>query len=320
MSKLVYIHIVLVAALLGAQGSYSVDEVEISAERDSTFILIRTSGPADFKKFTIDNPPRFGIDFFGAIFNLPNKEYTLDKPGIVMSVRGSQNKPAPNPVARIVFDLVDKAQTINERKHPEGVLVAIYTPGYPKFEKWSTGKGKPLIKPAVKESVAVAESAAVAKPETAAVAKPESAAVSILPKEIPPELAMYMRPETLYYKGITADKETIEVAKYIRNMVLYTPKGGDPFVKPKRSKELPLGKQPLPQVENLSVVGIVKAGDLRVALLQDKTGFGYTIAPGDSVEGGICKEITDTSALFNLFEFGQVRMIELPLVKPKKTK
>ncbi len=306
-------HILAILCVLFAQGKYTVDEIDIHSSKDSTFILVVTSAPAEFKKFSVDNPPRLGIDLFGGIFNLPKSEFSIDRPGIIMSVRGSQNKPAPDAVARIVLDLVEKASSANIRSHPEGVMIAIATKGYPEFKKWSTGRlsaEKTVKIPA--ETTAVVETVA-APPETTKTAAIEG-------EEIPPELAMYMRPETLAYKGITADKETIEVAKYIRNMVIYRPQGLDPFVKPKSTKDVPLGMQPVPMVDHLSVVGIVQSGNKKMALTQDNSGFNYIMSSGDTIENGYCSEVTDTSAKFSIFEFGQIRKVELPLIKPEKGK
>ncbi len=313
-------HILIILGVLFAQGKYTVDEISIHSTKDSTFVLVITSGPAEFKKFSVDNPARLGIDLFGGIFNLPKSKFSIERPGIIMSVRGSQNKPAPNAVTRIVLDLVEKVSNANIRSHPEGVMIAIPTPGYPEFKKWSTGRlaaGKGAKIPA--ETTAVAETVA-AKPETTAAPAGTTKTAAIEGEEIPPELAMYMRPETLTYKGITADKETIEVAKYIRNMVVYIPTGIDPFITPKSTKEVPLGAQPVPLVDQLSVVGIVQSGNLKMALLQDNSGFNYIMSPGDTVDGGYCSEVTDSSAKFSLFEFGQMRKVELPLIKPEKGK
>lgn len=239
-----------------------------------------------------------------------------------MSVRGSQNKSAPDAVARIVLDLVEKTSGVDIRSHPEGVMIAIATKGYPEFKKWSTGRlpaEKAVKIPA--GTTAVAETVA-AKIETTAAAAAGTTKISaaIEGEEIPPELAMYMRPETLAFKGITADKETIEVAKYIRNMVIYRPTGVDPFIKPKSTKDVPLGIQPVPMVDHLSVVGIVQSGNKKMALMQDNSGFNYIMSSGDTIENGYCSEVTDTSAKFKIFEFGQARKVELPLIKPEKGK
>ena len=318
MSK-VLLHISLLSCILLAQAKYSVNEVVVNSERDSTFVLIMTSAPAEFKKISMDNPPRLVVDLIGGIFNLPKSEFSVDRPGIIMSIRGSQHKPAPDEVARVVLDLVEKVPVVNIRNHPEGVMVAIPTKGYPAFKKWTTGRGEEIKIEKVPAETTAAEEAVPAKAETTAVAETTKTA-AIEEEEIPPELAMYMKPETLSYKGITADNETIEVAKYIRNMVLYIPKGSDPFITSKRTKEVPLGVQPVPSTDNISVVGIVQSGNTRMALMQDNSGLSYIMSPGDTVENGFCKTVTDTSVVFSIFEFGQERKVELPLIKPEKQK
>ncbi len=311
--------LLLCPVLLCAQ--YYIVEISIHTALDTTYVQIFTNDVADFKKFYIDNPPKLGVDFFGAIYNLDKKEYLKVPPGIIMAVRGSQYKSAPDNVARIVLDLVEMPKNYDVRSHPEGVMIAIHTPGYPPVEKWTTGRIE-APEAAVIETTETTEVVEEAVPEsvvteTVAVKDTISPEVALEVEEIPEELAVYMRPETLTYKGVTADQETIEVAKYIRNMVLYNPRGDDPFVAPKPTKEAPIGKEPVPIVEKLSVVGIVRMGEKNVALMQDESGFGFVIMPGDTVEDGICTAVTDTSAKFDLVEFGQVRKVEIPLVKPK---
>ncbi|RKZ32021.1 hypothetical protein DRQ33_06665, partial [bacterium] len=325
MVKNTTIFIIVGVITLFAQNRYSVNEITISTSHDSTFILAITSGTPDFKKIATDAPPRIAIDFFDGIYNLPKDEFSRMPPGIVAAVRGSQREPLPKPISRIVLDLVEPAKDVSVRKHPEGVMIAIPTPEYPQFGKWTSGRKEPSpdAAKALAESVVVSESIAVVSDTITAEAKETTAVtekpiVPLTEEEVPAELAMYMRPETLLYKGITADMETIEVAKYIRNMVIYAPKGDDPFIIPKRTKEIPIGSEPLAMVENLSVVGIVHAGDARMAILEDETGFGYILTEGDSIEGGKCTTVTDTSAVFTLSEFGQLRKLELPLVNPKK--
>ena len=301
----VFINIAMILSVMAAFGQYTVDEVKIYCQKDTTTVQILTSAPPDFKKFAIENPPKLGVDFFNAKFNLPQKEYLQVPPGIVMAVRASQYRSAPQPVARVVLDLTEMPGVYDV--HPlgggNGVEIKIPTPGYPAIKEWTTGR--------------------LAPPETMAVAPEESVAAETakavpVTEQVPPELAVFLRPETLVYKGITADNETIEVAKYIRNMVVYTPKGEDPFVTPSPGRKVPIGQEPVPAVDKLSVVGIVEIGGRKIALMQDESGFGYVIGPGDTVEDGRCVEVTDTSAKFDLIEFGQIRKVEIPLVKPKK--
>ncbi|MCD6418424.1 hypothetical protein J7M00_06555, partial [bacterium] len=94
----------------------------------------------------------------------------------------------------------------------------------------------------------------------------------------------------------------------------------DPFITSKRTKEVSLGVQPVPSTDNISVVGIVQSGNTRMALMQDNSGLSYIMSPGDTVENGFCKTVTDTSVVFSIFEFGQERKVELPLIKPEKQK
>jgi hypothetical protein len=296
---------------LFAQANYSIDEVTLSSDKANTTIVIKTSDKAEYNKSTMGNPPRLVIDLTSAMLNLPQKEYSKMPPGVVVSVRASQT----GGNCRIVFDLADDIKAATTKDIEGGFSIQIPSSDYTPIANWTSGsKG---TSPVPKKSAA----AAPETPETPA----EQPAAPETPKQepfasenIPPELAIYMHPETLSYKGVIADKETIEVAKYIRNMVIFSIAPRDPFVRPSRNKELPLGKEPLPNIDELTIVGIVKSGASRIAISQDKKGFGYVITVGDSVESGICVAITDTTARFEVVEYEQLRRIELPLVKPNK--
>lgn len=312
--------ICLVFVIACGQAQYFVNEVTISIQGDSTFVFIGTSSAATFKEFTTESPPRIGIDLINGIHNLPANDFSRLPPGIISSIRGAQNKPMPEPVTRIVLDLVEPPPPINVRQHPEGVMIAIPSVGYPRFERWSSGK-KPMLPAQPTQAPVVEEPETPPVSETKAEstkAAPDTTGEFAISEEMAPELAIFMRPETLSYKTISPDAETIEVARYIRNRVAYRPVVSDPFVQPKRSKDVPFGEEPLPDVEDLTIVGIVQSGSLRMALTQDDLGYSYIIGVGDSVANGKCYAITDTSVIFNIVEFGQSRRIELPLTKPKK--
>ncbi len=321
MRRASYIFICITFAIAFGQAQYFVNEVAISIQGDSTYVFIGTSSPATFKEFTTENPPRIGIDLINGIHNLPANDFSRLPPGIISSVRSAQNKPMPEPVTRIVLDLVEPPPQINVRQHPEGVMIAIPSLGYPRFERWSSGK-KPSLpaQPTQEQAVEEVETVAISKtPAESAMVLPDTTGELVISEEMAPELAMFMRPETLSYKTVSPNAETIEVARYIRNRVAYRSVAFDPFIQPKRSKEVPFGEEPLPEVEGLTVVGIMQSGNLRMALTQDDLGYSYIIGVGDSVENGKCQAITDTSVIFNIVEFGQSRRIELPLTKPKKT-
>ncbi len=282
--------------------AYKIEGVKLRSTADSTFVQILTSKKPTFKKFSSEKPPKIGVDFSGGTYAIDQGEFKNLPAGIVKSIRGSQYQSEPNPVGRIVLDLSEKPKTFAVRSNPEGILIAIPSETYAPIQNWSsTGKKT--------------GAEATTKKDTAVVAIDSAMNIEA---DVPPELAIYMRPETLSYKGITADMETIVVAQYIRNKVVYTGKGPDPFLTPSNEKKRELGKDILPSVEDMLVVGIVQIGGHNVALMQNSKGVGYVIAGGDSVESGICVEVSDTSAKFDLYDFGQVRKVEIPITRPDK--
>lgn len=305
--------------------NYSVDEITLECPKDTTFIRIFTGGTPQYSKFTIENPPKLGIDIQNGINKLPSNDYFKVPPGLVMAIRTSQYKPLPEPVVRIVFDMVELPKNYSIRTEGEAIVIAIPSKSYPQFARWTSGrKEKEKVTPQKAETVSVAPTI-TAKPETTAkppvepeapAQQPASAESILTAAGVPPPPA-WMRPETLRYKGITMENETVEVAQYIRQIVRYMPPTSrDPFVRPTRVKKMPLGMEPLPAVEHLTLVGVAMTSERNMAIFQDNRGYGYILSPGDSVEDGICLEINDTTAIFEVEEFGQKRKIIVPL--PKK--
>lgn len=303
--------------------NYSVDEITLECSRDTTFIKIFVDGPPTYSKFTIENPPKLGIDIKGGIHKLPNNDYTKVPPGLVMAARTSQYKPLPEPVVRIVFDMVELPKNYSIRVEERAIVIAISTPSYPQFAKWSSGrKEKEKAIPQPIETVSIISPIPAKEETTAKITTPETTALqpasteSILAAAGVAPTPAWMRPETLRYKSVTMQDETVEVAQYIRQIVRYIPPTSrDPFVRPTRVKKTPLGMEPLPAVEHLTLVGTAMTSERNMAIFQDNRGYGYILSPGDSVEDGICIEINDTTAIFEVEEFGQKRKIIIPLLR-----
>ncbi|MCD6124467.1 AMIN domain-containing protein [bacterium] len=300
------------------QKRYTVDEIRLSAKGDSTFIQITTNAKPDAKKFIIENPPRLVVDLFGGIVNLPKSQYRLLPAGIITSIRAAQHVSKPTPITRIVFDLADVVTTARLKITPTGVKLSLHTPHYPEFSGWSSGRLAPApIKPekAAKETT-------ITKPKPAEAPKESLLAVSqpveslfAAEGELEPEIAKFLKPETLIFEAVSEEKDTITLARYVRNLVVFLPPKKDPFAMPERHRKIEFGKEPIPFVEELTLVGVVKSGNVNMAIMQDQVGYSYILAPGDTVENGNCIEVNDTSAVFRVVEFGQARRVVIPLKK-----
>jgi hypothetical protein len=286
---------------------YNVDEVRIRGRRDSTFITILTSGKPTYNTFFIDMPPRLGVDFTHGVINLPRTEYGDMPPGIIASVRAAQFKTVPKLITRVVFDLVEVNNRIHVYRIPNGVKISISTPIYPEFAEWTSGRLKPLPSEKPEEEYPPAEV------EIPAVAPTAEESLLAAQGEILAELAEFLKPETLVYQAVTMHNETLSLATYIRNLVFFRLPPRDPFATPTTDYITSIGEEPIPLLENLTLVGIVKSGDFYFAVFRDRLGYSYVMTPGDSIVDGIVTDVNDTSTVFTIVEFGQPRKIIIPI-------
>jgi hypothetical protein len=102
--------------------------------------------------------------------------------------------------------------------------------------------------------------------------------------------------------------------KPLQNLIEYKVYGRDPF--------LPLNKDeegPLPNVENLQIVGILYDRSARIALLEDisEKGNAYALRENDPVKNGYLLRIEPDRVLFLLNEFGISRTFAMRLIKDK---
>jgi len=121
---------VLLLGAFVASASVQGDASQISAlriERDSSgspSFVISKSGAVRIQDFMMDNPPRLVLDFVGATYGMPNPVIEGDGK-FVEKVRSSQFTEAPDLVARVVFDLKNKAK-YEVKTDEEQVTVRFY--------------------------------------------------------------------------------------------------------------------------------------------------------------------------------------------------
>ena len=88
----------------GRRRPRSSSPIEVLASTGGAVIRISGDGEFPYSTFALTEPRRFVVDLGGVINRSPRPAVQVDG-GVVERVRVAQFKPAPKPVARVVFDL-----------------------------------------------------------------------------------------------------------------------------------------------------------------------------------------------------------------------
>jgi len=126
--------------------------VEVLASTGGAVIRIAGDGEFPYSTFALSEPPRFVVDL-GGVINRSSRSTVQVEGSVVERVRVAQFKPAPKPVARVVFDLRGNTLPTIERTGDALVL------SFPAADGSAA--------PAVAATAAAAPSAAPAKPAKA---------------------------------------------------------------------------------------------------------------------------------------------------------
>jgi type IV pilus assembly protein PilQ len=101
--------------------------IEVLAADGGAVIRITGDGDFPYSTFALSEPRRFVIDLDGVINRAPRPTVTVNS-AVVERVRAAQFKPAPKPVARVVFDLRRDTVPVIERT-PDALVVSFPAPG-----------------------------------------------------------------------------------------------------------------------------------------------------------------------------------------------
>lgn len=101
--------------------------VEVVGSEGGSVVRISGDGEFPYSTFMLSEPRRFVIDLEGVINRSPRSNLAVGG-GIVERVRVAQFKPAPRPVARVVFDLSQDSAPVIERTQ-DALVVSFGTPG-----------------------------------------------------------------------------------------------------------------------------------------------------------------------------------------------
>jgi hypothetical protein len=288
-TKIILSALILGIFILGAvpapaSSAIYLKNINVQKAGDSVVVVITSSAAGDFNAFVTEGKPeRIVVDLDGAINAWSTKKFTTLPCKSISSVRTSQFKPNPSPVTRVVLDI---GRPINFRSYKSGNDIIIKLPaatGETEFAAWDAqGKGTTPVPP-VK-----------AKAET---------------KPAP------VKAETVKPKKKSSDTKMASSPK--REVVSYgTSKFRDPFVSLVGgvSKTFADG---LPNLENLTLVGILEDIDGYRALLEDADGSGYILSQNDKIKNGYLVSVTEDKAVFQITEYGWTRTVALELELPE---
>ncbi len=321
MKKFIVISLLLTAVLCLAK--YNVVGFSLSIVDGNTVAEILTDGPTEVKTISLENPDRLIIDLIGGVHRLKTTGLPPLPKSVVVEMRSAQFQADPKPITRIVLVLAEPVKIGRVEDGPRSGKVIIPTPGYPDFEHWSVGRETPAGKTPAEQT-----------PTTPVEPKPEPVKAVSTPSEKTEEgeetvETIESRADSIA-KMIAGDKEVLSSmterdakgneVTFVRPKVEYRGKEfRDPFVIVERRESSEFGSESIPNVEGLSLVGIVRAGGgENLGILQDRNSWGYILGVGDSVMEGTVGEVTDSTIRFDIEEFGVIRPVNLELIKETK--
>lgn len=287
--------LILIALIISVcWASYNVVGLSLYRSNGGTVADIITDGPTNIKTLSLVKPDRLIIDLHDGIHRLRTDDLPTLPPGIVMKFRSAQYQAKPTPITRIVLVLAEPAGDVSVENGPRGGKVIIPTEGYPDIDTWSIGREVPgAPAPASAGAPTITETS---KPPESFVADTSTAV---------PESVMTV---------ITLDDSSGSDMAFVRPIVKYEGREfRDPFIVAESHKEQKFGEEAVATLDGLSLVGIVKSEGIFLAVLQDRSGWGYIMGVGDTVVDGKVGEVTDTTVMFNIEEFGVTRPVTLEL-------
>jgi hypothetical protein len=251
--------------ILGASSASSANylkDINVQKAGDSVVVVVTTSETGDFEAFlTTSKPERIVIDLKGVVNSWSAKKYMELPCKSISSVRTSQFKPNPNPVARVVLDIGRPVEFRSFRNGNDVVIKMKAVSDEIEFASWfARGQSKSTPAPVVK---------AEKKPEKKTVVAEK-------------------KPATPKKKAAGVKIESSPKRKVVRYR---TASLRDPFISLVGGSTGHLFEG-LPTLENLSLVGILEDAEGNGYILQanDKVKNGYLVSV---TEGKAVFQITE---------------------------
>ncbi|MCP4633772.1 MAG: AMIN domain-containing protein [candidate division Zixibacteria bacterium] len=283
--------------------SQSVKNIDLVRIENMTVATIYADGKVDFThKIISEAPIKVIVDIKGAKHELPQKDFYSLPSATIKSIRTSQFSLDPM-ITRVVFD-IGKPVTYTVKEEGDRIVLSFPTPDDPDFTPWAAGVPsiKRVERKETEQEPPEVKKVVKKKPSKAPEKKPEAQKVV---KKIPPA-----QPKR---------KGTVVKTRYKRARVIYNNKGTrDAFasllITGKGDKAF--GEIPVPAVEELKLVGILKDETDNIALLEDSEGSGFMLRAKDKVRNGWVSKVTDDRIYFQVSEFGWTRSTSMKLQSP----
>jgi len=334
-----------------AEAAYQITGISFSPSPGEIQVNVRADGPVQYDYFTMEETqPQLVIDLGDAVYAVNRHRFEPSATGVVQRVRTSQYRPYPHPVVRIVLDF-RQMTPFEITTGDQGLTITVPTPivgeKVEQISRDASGESLERPEPSVKTKLVdesagdemtmeTAEKADAEKMESEsenpAALEPPVIDVSPAPlprsespplesskqESVPPESASAAETEAGSDTTISAPQPGSLMARLaalgIREPVSYhSGSRRDPFVALPAQQEVEFGQTPLPDVEKLSIVGILQGADGYRALAQDNENNGYVLRKGDRVLYGYVARIEAERVVFYLNRRGLDRTVILKI-------
>jgi hypothetical protein len=293
------------------EAAYRVTGLEVSAVDGSTAVTIEADAPPGFAYFTIGEPePRLVVDFSDAVHGLPKYRFGNLESQLIHRIRTSQYRPYPQPVVRIVLDM-PRLVPFQMQEEGNRLVIVLETPSDSNLVEGEPGKApsQPPGSEVVETQAPSAEMEVQTPTEESDQVEEEHAMTPVSDEDSigsGEEVADLPAPEKTTASQLHAPG--------IREPVSYSSGGRrDPFVPLPGGQDVEFGQAPLPNVEKLTIVGILRETDGYRALVQDADQNGYVLRNGDRVLYGYVASIEEQRVVFRLNRRGLDRTVILRL-------
>jgi len=262
-----------------------IKDIQIEWSQEGVLLTIFSQGEICYQVWEMKSSPRVIIDLEDAKHALSRLNYHQLPPCGIKSIRTSQFKLDPLRV-RVVLDL---EKMVPHRVVDNGKNFKLLFPGVdlPRFKTWLASRAEPRGRKITSEERAEGKKVIKKKLKPVVPPKPQ--------KE---ELPSFTPRRAVHYSS-----------------------GGrrDPFQPLWREGEVQFGSIPLPDVESLTLVGILEDSTGFRALLEGPSGYGYILRKGDRVKNGYVAGVTKEEIVFQVVEYGWTRTAVLRMKRMKKS-
>lgn len=138
-------------------------------------------------------------------------------------------------------------------------------------------------------------------------------------KEVQADTLKPVKPDTLKKEAQTKiPGKVMEETPKRELLVFHTGPRKDPFSPLTEKKNFELGNVPLPNIEELKLVGILEDNIGYKALLENDLGYGYILQAGDRIRNGSLVSVDKERVIFQIQEYGYTKNIALELFTPNQ--